>query len=206
MQMKHTSIALFFLLVFSSLIAQQTQPADRQCSLLRELIFQMKKENFEIMTDGPSRQSSGQDQGGNWTFRQQKFTILEPWQWQGAASTILENGFDKRPGEETNRWQYIAFFNPETSGQAALEQLENIAGQFDQCLLPQNDSVFIHLQKVKKEEMEEWLPDNYLEAYVYRLPELSKPETQMTMMVALERLRRGFRPVLILEWLHMKKT
>ena len=144
-------LSLGFLPVFAQ---DDYSPADRQCNLLRELVYQMQQQEFERLTDISLHQSSGAQQDGSWTFSQQQYAIAEGWEWQGAVNTTLENGYDKRVGAETVRWQYLAHFKTEITGEAALRQLDNIAAQINACVLPQTDSGFAELRRVPRSHEE----------------------------------------------------
>ena len=178
--------------------AQRDTVLERQCSAIRELIFIAQQQRFSSILDERQRgSSSGYQVNGQWTFSNEKFTTTLP--WQGAVQTIIEHATDSRDTLHTESWQYIASFAVMTDRQQALRYTERLVEQINHCMLPLTDSISFDLRPVDPEELPPNKPDNLLEAYLFFLPETEGPDKHTSLMIGLERIRQGYRPLLMLE-------
>jgi hypothetical protein len=196
------------LLVYCSLPfllqAQGDTVLARQCSAIRELIYIAQQQRFSSILDERQRgSSSGYQVNGQWTFSNEKFTTTMP--WEGAAQTIIEHATDSRDTLHTDSWQYIASFAVMSDRQQAIRLMNKLVEQINHCVLPLSDSISFDLRPVDPEELPASKPDNLVEAYLFFLPDTQGPALHTSLMIGLERIRQGYRPLMILERLEQSR-
>ncbi|HMP93377.1 MAG TPA: hypothetical protein PKD90_10925 [Phnomibacter sp.] len=200
--MKRCIFTLLLLALTASGYSQRSTVNDtalnRQCSALREIIYQAATYQFAPLLDKPLRQSNGQRTDGQWTFSLQKYSTWLP--WQGANQTTIEHATDYRDSTYTQYWQYIAQFNAIRLAPEASRLAYQLVGQINQCILPLTDSITANLTPVPPEELPPTMPEGLSEAYLFVLPAAFGPQVQISIMTGIEQVRVGYRPLLIIEW------
>jgi hypothetical protein len=181
----------------SSLWAQEDTVLARQCSALRELVYIGQQNRFSSIIDLRISGSHGYQPNGLWTFSNEHFTTTLP--WQASSRTSIEHSTDHRDTLFTESWQYMAEFTPTKDSLYANRFLLRMVAQINQCVLPLSDSISIHLQPVDPTNLPPSKPDNLAEAFLFYLPPPANPTLQTSIMMALEKTRSGYRPILIIE-------
>jgi hypothetical protein len=191
--------ALLVLLLPMYAVAQSADDSlrSRQCSALRELLYQAQH-RFGAIIDTRLRGSEGFRPNGTWRFSNEHYSTTLP--WAGARQTRLEHSTDQRDSTSSDSWQYIAWFAETADGVAANTSFAQIVRQINGCVLPLNDTLTVELAAVPAEKLPVLRPeDDWLAAYLADCG--TAGEAKLALMVGLERTRRGYRPMLILEWL-----
>lgn len=201
--MLRSSLVPALLLFFLHLDAQPDTVLYKQCSALREIVYQSSQHAFRNILDTRLGGSSGYQVNGKWTFSHEHFSTRLA--WTGAANTIIEHATDSRDSSQTESWQYIAAFQPIADPGNASRFYQQVVAQIDECILPLNDSISIHLRPISPEELPATKPDNLLDAYLYTLPRMTNEQGETTIMIGLERLKRGYQVLLMIEVLEEKK-
>ena len=195
-------IVLPFLLT-TNLRAQQDTLLARQCSALREIVYQGQHQNFSPIIDLRLSGSHGYQPNSTWTFSNEHFSTTLP--WQAALRTSIEHSTDNRDSLDMESWQYIAEFAPTKDELYASRFLLRMVDQINSCVLPLSDSVTIELQPVDPASLPPTRPDNLAEAFLFYLPSLPGKNQQTSIMLALEKTRNGYTPLLIIEVLDERK-
>lgn len=191
-------LMLWFCFCFTApLFAQQDSILSKQCSAIREIVYLGSQKHFEPIIDLRLRGSHGYQPNGVWTFSNEHFSTSLP--WQGSASTSIEHSTDFRDTLNTESWQYIAVFKPLADPLNASRFLQDMVQQINSCVLPLSDSISVNLQPVDPTELPPNKPDNLADAYLFYLPPLNPHLQQTSIMLGLEKIRQGFRPILIVE-------
>lgn len=191
-----------FLVLLLLPLCVAAQPIDdslrsRQCSALRELLYQAEQ-RFSGIIDARLRSSEGYRLDGSWRFSNEQYSVTLP--WVGARHTRLEHSTDQRDSTASDSWQYMAWFAETADVIAANAIFVRIVQQINGCVLPLNDSTTTILKAVPAEQLPALRPDDdWLAAYLADCG--TAGEAKLALMVGLERTRRGYRPMLILEWL-----
>lgn len=177
--------------------AQQDTVYPKQCSALREIVYQSGQQAFKNILDTRLRGSSGYQVNGAWTFSNEHYSTTLP--WMGAANTLIEHSTDSRYSTATESWQYIATFASSPYKTMAVKWYEQVVDQINDCLLPLNDSISVNLKPIDPEELPANKPDNLTDAYLFVVPKEANATKETSIMVALERVRRGYQVLLIVE-------
>ena len=77
--------------------------------------------------------------------------------------------------------------------------------QINECLLPLNDSISVNLQPIDPDELPANKPDNLTDAYLFVFPREANASKETSIMVGLERVRRGYQVLLMVELLEEKR-
>lgn len=179
------------------ILGQQDTALSKQCSAIREIVYLGSQKHFAPIIDQRLRGSNGYQPNGLWTFSNEQFSTSLP--WQGAASTIIEYSTDHRDTLHTESWQYYATFAPLEDPLKAARFLQNMVEQINSCVLPLSDSISVNLVPVDPAELPPTKPDNLADAYLFYLPPTNAHLQQTSIMLGLEKTRKGFRPLLIVE-------
>jgi hypothetical protein len=169
----------------------------KQCSAIRELIFGANQPKFGRLLGDPVRSSHGYQTMGSWKFETERFetTIM----WPDATRCFIEHSTETTDSTALDNWQYIAEFTAESDPLKASRAMKDLLLQMEGCHWPLNDSLVIDLKPVNPAELPPSLPEGLADAYILVLPEATGQSKQMTIMVGLEKLRKGYRPVLMVE-------
>lgn len=181
----------------SPLFSQLDTALSKQFSAIREIVYLGSQKHFAPIIDQRLRGSNGYQSNGLWTFSNEQFSTSMP--WQGAASTIIEFSTDHRDTLHTESWQYYATFAPVDDPLKAARFLQNMVEQINSCVLPLSDSISVNLVPVDPAELPPTQPDNLSDAYLFYLPPTNVHLQQTSIMLGLEKTRKGFRPLLIVE-------
>lgn len=181
----------------SPLLAQQDTALSKQCSAIREIVYLGSEKHFAPIIDQRLRGSHGYQPNGVWTFSNEHFSTSMP--WQGSTATTIEYSTDFRDTLNTESWQYIALFKPIADPLNASRFLQEMVEQINSCVLPLSDSISVNLVPVDPTELPPNKPENLADAYLFYLPPINPHLQQTSIMIGLEKIRQGFRPLLIVE-------
>ena len=201
--MLRSAFIVIALLVAASVFAQQDTVYPKQCSALREIVYQSGQQAFKNILDTRLRGSSGYQVNGAWTFSNEHYSTTLP--WTGAANTLIEHSTDSRDSTETESWQYIATFASTPYRTVAVKLYEQVVDQINDCLLPLNDSISVNLQPIDPDDLPANKPDNLTDAYLFVFPREANASKETSIMVGLERVRRGYQVLLMVELLEEKR-
>lgn len=171
----------------------------RQCSAIREVIYLFTQDQIPALLDTKLRSSHGYQTNGVWTFSHERYSTRLP--WADAQITEVEHATDCRDTLQTDSWQYIANFPQQPDLGSANRQFKRVLQQINGCVLPFSDSVSIALLPVDPGELPPNKPDNLVDAFLFALPPVPRTAWQLSLMIGLEKMRNGYRTVLIVEWL-----
>jgi hypothetical protein len=194
---------LVILLSSGCLFSRQDTAMARQCSALREIIYQANHSRFKNLMDQRTRHSEGYQPNGKWTFSHEQFSTHLP--WANAAKTYIEHATDDRDTLFTETWQYIALFNPMADALNASRYFQLLVTQLNGCPLPIADTAFISLLPVAPDALPPNKPDNLIDAYLFDLPAVFGEDRAANIMLGLEKVKQGYRPVLMIEWMEEKR-
>ena len=181
----------------SSPLVAQPSGFDKQCSKVREITYQALQRNFADMIDQQLRSSNGYSANGNWKFATTRYSTTV--EWSGALSSTIEHYTDERDSISINSWQYLADFGIVADARQAHDLFVAIRSQVAGCVLPVSDSLVVNLQPVVAEELPLTMPDEVAVAELYVLPDLQNSHREIMLMIALEKTKKGLRPLLIIE-------
>jgi hypothetical protein len=196
-------LRIVFFLLASGLASVSLSQIDtgysRQCSAIREVMYLFTQQHIPELLDTKLRSSNGYQTNGVWTFSHERYSTRLP--WADAQTTEVEHATDFRDTLQTDSWQYIANFAPLTDLQNANRQMNWVLQQINGCVLPFSDSVSIALLPVDPAELPPNKPDNLVDAFLFALPPVPRTAWQLSLMIGLEKMRNGYRTVLIVEWM-----
>lgn len=193
---------VFFLMaccVASVAPSQSETGYSRQCSAIREVVYLFTQQQISDLLDTRLKSSNGYQTNGVWTFSHERYSSRLP--WADAQTTEVEHATDSRDTLQTDSWQYIANFATLTDLQTANRQFKRVLQQINGCVLPFSDSVSIALLPVDAAELPPNKPDNLVDAFLFSLPPVPRTAWQLSLMIGLEKVRNGYRTVLIVEWM-----
>lgn len=181
----------------SNVLFAQNIVSGKQCSKLREITYQALYRQFADVLDKEQRSSNGYSTNGQWKFTTTRY---DTWMlWEGALSSSIEHYVDERDSIIIDSWQYLADFGTVTDTAKANTIFSAIRSQVEGCILPVADSLPLLLQPAEPDALPITMPENLAEAMVYSLPDENTPGREVLLMVALEKTKRGIRPMLIIE-------
>lgn len=193
---------VFFLMACAeaSVALSQTDTGySRQCSAIREVVYLFTQQQIPELLYTKLKSSNGYQTNGVWTFNHERYSTRLP--WADAQTTEVEHATDYRDTLQTDSWQYIANFAPQTDLVNANRQFRQVLQQINGCTLPIADSVPVVLQPVDPASLPPNKPDNLVDAFLFEMPPVPRTAWQLSLMIGLEKLRNGYRTVLMVEWL-----
>ncbi len=196
-------IIWLFLLNTTALAAQQDVALSRQCSAIREVIYQSTHNHFSGLLDKQVRNSSGYQVNGIWKFSNEHYSTT--FEWPNAKSSIIEHSTDERDTIFTESWQYIATFETIANPLNAAHFFSEAVAQINNCVLPLTDSITVNLQPVDPTELPPTKPDNMTEVKLFYLPQIPGSLAETSIMIGIERIKQGYRPMLMVEVLEQKR-
>lgn len=196
-------LLVFSVMICANIFAQTDTAYARQCSALREIVYQSSQDAFKNILDTRLRGSSGYQVNGAWTFSNEHYSTTLP--WEGAASTLIEHSTDSRDSTETESWQYLATFASTPYRTVATKLYEQVVSQINDCVLPLTDSISVNLQPIDPIDLPANKPDNLTDAYLFVFPKEAAATKETSIMVGLERVRNGYKVMLMVELLEEKR-
>lgn len=193
---------IFFLMaccVASVALSQTDTGYSRQCSAIREVVYLFTQQQISELLDTRLKSSNGYQTNGVWTFSHERYSTRLL--WADAQTTEVEHATDFRDTLQTDSWQYIANFAPQSDLVNANRQFRNVLQQINGCTLPIADSVPVLLKPTDPADLPPNKPDNLVDAFLFELPPVPRTAWHLSLMIGLEKMRNGYRTVLIVEWM-----
>jgi hypothetical protein len=197
-----TIILLVYLPVFSA--AQwgiDTGKVTRQCSAIRELVYQAINQQFKEIIESESRSSYGHQTMGSWKFSTTRYNVN--FQWTDASICYLEHSQESTDSFKHDTWQYIAEYRGIKNVLDAEKMYRQLNAQIEGCKYPLSDSVEVNFIPLPIDKLPPERPAALEIASVYELPAYSVSEalpSPINVMVGMERRKQDFRVSLIVEF------
>lgn len=78
----------------------------RQCSAIRELVYQASQQQFKAILKETLKSSNGFQTDGSWQFSTTRYAV--DLQWQEASACFVEHQHETTDSTITDTWQYVA--------------------------------------------------------------------------------------------------
>jgi hypothetical protein len=202
--MRRCVVAILILLLPTILWAQSTVDSiavTRQCSAIRELVYQATNKQFEDITETEARASYGHQTLGTWQFATTRYNVN--FQWVGATICYIEHNEESTDSFRHDTWQYIAEYKGLQNVLDAQRLYRQLNTQIEGCRYPLTDSVDVNFIPLPLDKLPAERPASLEVACVYELPvagSSSLDPSPLNVMVGMERRQKDYRVSLIVEY------
>ena len=200
------SIIIIFLplllpVVLQAQLLTDTSSVTRQCSAIRELVYQATNRQFEDITESEAKTSYGHQTLGTWQFSTTRYNAN--FQWADASKCYIEYNEESTDSFKNQTWQYIAEYSrlPNVIEAERLYRQLNI--QIGGCRYPLTDSVEVDFIPLPLDRLPPERPAALEVASMYELPTaeaLAKNQSPINVMVGMEKRQKDYRVSLIVEY------
>ena len=195
------AIMVFFIHPVFSRPSADTLRVSRQCSLIRELVFQAWKQEFKAVIDIEGKGSHGYQTGANWKFSNEVYMASTV--WPGSTKSRVMHYQEENDSVHINTWQYLADFENIENAVTAQQLYSQINLQIVGCPYEVNDTSTLRFQPLPLSKVSPEMPTGIEIASLYELPiaDKSKLLTETVMvMIGIEKLRINYRVSIIIEY------
>lgn len=170
---------------------------DKACSALREIAYHLLRTPPDALIESERRRTDGRRADGGWVWRTTAYNTTI--NWPGSAPPVLEHYEDQRDTLRIDSWQYLVSSAVFTDKQPAEAAFLAFARQVQGCVLPDSDSSSVVLAPASPDELPLTKPDDLDSLLLFTIPDAAMPGQNLLLMAGLERLRKGWRALLIME-------
>lgn len=203
--MRSIFLAILPLLLPAVLQAQSLAPdsasVTRQCSAIRELVYQASNRHFEEITVSEARTSYGHQTIGTWKFATTRYNVN--FQWTDASTCYLEHNEESTDSFRNDTWQYIAEYKGLQNVLDAERIFRQLNTQIEGCRYPLTDSMDVDFIPLPLDKLPPERPTALQIASVYELPMVDfspKEPSPVNVMVGMEKRQKDYRVSLIVEY------
>lgn len=198
-------IVLILLLLRLPLVAQlsmaDTAVVTRQCSVIRELVYQAGENHFANILESQIRSSHGHQTVGSWKFATTRYNAAM--QWGGATLCYIEHNAESTDSFSNETWQYIAEYSQISTVLDAERLYRQLNVQIKGCRYPLNDSFDVDFIPLPPDQLPLERPAALEVASLYELPTAvtgSDTSAAINVMVGMEKRPKDYRVSLIVEY------
>jgi hypothetical protein len=172
----------------------------RQCSLIREVVFQASQRAFAQLIDTEARGSYGKQTHGNWTFSNDVYGTRAA--WPNSSKSQIMHYLEALDSTQTESWQYIADFDRLPDVLAAERVFQHLNLQILGCPYAVGADTLLHFAPLPLSALPPSLPDGFETASLYQLslPQPAPPAGELMVMVGKERRESHYRVSLIVDY------
>lgn len=173
----------------------------RQCSAIRELVYQASNRHFEEITESEARTSYGHQTIGTWKFATTRYNVN--FQWADASVCFIEHNEESTDSFRNDTWQYIAEYKGLQNVLDAERLFRQLNTQIEGCRYPLTDSVEVNFIALPLDKLPPERPAALQIASVYELPLVDfspKAPSPVNVMVGMEKRQKDYRVSLIVEY------
>lgn len=187
--------------VLQAQLLTDTSSVTRQCSAIRELVYQATNRQFEDITESEAKTSYGRQTVGTWQFSTTRYNAT--FQWADASKCYIEYNEESTDSFKNETWQYIAEYSRLTNVIEAERLYRQLNIQIGGCRYPLTDSVEVDFIPLPLDRLPPERPAALEVASVYELPTTetsSNNQSPINVMVGMEKRQKDYRVSLIVEY------